>query len=109
MVVLVAAATLLILAELIESAGAWGLAATLPPADQRGAYVGAFRLGSQVQYLIAPAGLTALGVTTGGWGWLPAAAIFVLVGLAIVPVVTWAGRTPRLGSQAPEPAMTSIP
>ncbi|MFI7658737.1 hypothetical protein ACIBTW_07600 [Micromonospora parva] len=40
MVMLVAAATLLILAELIESAGAWGLTATLPPADQRGAYVG---------------------------------------------------------------------
>ena len=79
MVVLVAAALLLILAELIESAGTWGLTATLPPADQRGAYVGALGLGVQVQYLIAPAGLTALGVTTGGWGWLPTAAIFVLV------------------------------
>ncbi|MEU1397686.1 MFS transporter [Micromonospora zamorensis] len=108
-VVLVAAATVLILAELIESAGAWGLTATLPPADQRGAYVGAFRLGSQVQYLIAPVGLTALGVTTGGWGWLPAAAIFVLVGLAIAPAVTWAERTPRLGSQAPERTMTPVP
>ncbi|MFI7603554.1 MFS transporter [Micromonospora sp. NPDC049366] len=108
-VVLVAAATLLIMAELIESTGAWGLMATLPPADQRGAYVGAFRLGSQVQYLIAPAGLTALGVTTGGWGWLPMAAIFVLIGLAIVPAVAWVGRTPRLGSAAPEPAMTSVP
>ncbi|MEV7984783.1 MFS transporter [Micromonospora sp. NPDC085948] len=108
-VVLVAAALVLILAELIESAGAWGLTATLPPAAQRGAYVGAFRLGSQVQYLIAPAGLTALGVTTGGWGWLPAAAIFVLVGLAVVPVVAWAGRTPRLGAEAPEQAGTLVP
>ncbi|MDG4806699.1 hypothetical protein O7634_08005 [Micromonospora sp. WMMD1120] len=71
--------------------------------------MGAFRLGSQVQYLIAPAGLTALGVTTGGWGWLPTAAIFVLVAAAIVPAVAWAGRTPRLGSQAPEPTRTSIP
>ncbi|MET7669021.1 MFS transporter [Micromonospora luteifusca] len=108
-VVLVAAATVLILAELIESAGAWGLTAALPPASQRGAYVGAFRLGTQVQYLIAPAGLTALGVTTGGWGWLPAAAIFALVGLAIVPVVAWAGRTPRLVADDPEPAMTPVP
>ncbi|MFF0150722.1 MFS transporter [Micromonospora sp. NPDC005203] len=107
--VLVAAALVLILAELIESAGAWGLTATLPPAAQRGAYVGAFRLGSQVQYLIAPAGLTALGVTTGGWGWLPAAAIFVLVGLAVVPVVAWAERTPRLGAEAPEQAGTLVP
>jgi hypothetical protein len=108
-VVLVAAATLLILAELIESAGTWGLTATLPPDDQRGAYVGALRLGEQVQYLIAPAGLTALGVTTGGWGWYPMAAIFVLVGLAIVPVVAWAGRTPRLGAAAPAEAVTPVP
>ncbi|MEU8284342.1 MFS transporter [Micromonospora sp. NPDC048905] len=108
-VVLVAAALVLILAELIESAGAWGLTATLPPTAQRGAYVGAFRLGSQVQYLIAPVGLTALGVTTGGWGWLPAAAIFVLVGLAVVPVVAWAERTPRLGAEAPEQAGTLVP
>ncbi|GAB3950856.1 hypothetical protein GCM10027614_51930 [Micromonospora vulcania] len=109
MVVLVAAATLLIVAELIESAGTWGLTAALPPAAQRGAYVGAFRLGSQVQYLIAPAGLTALGVTTGGWGWYPAAAIFTLVGLAIVPTVAWAVRTPRLGAVAPEQVVTPVP
>ncbi|MFC0002593.1 MFS transporter [Micromonospora siamensis] len=109
-VVLVAAATLLILAELIESAGAWGLTATLPPAAQRGAYVGALRLGSQVQFLIAPAGLTALGVTTGGWGWYPMAAIFALVGLAIAPAVAWTGRTRRLGTPSPEPeTVTPVP
>ncbi|WP_262282638.1 MFS transporter [Micromonospora sp. MA102] len=108
-VVLVAAAMLLIVAELVESAGTWGLTAALPPAAQRGAYVGAFRLGTQLQYLIAPAGLTALGVTTGGWGWYPTAALFVLVGLAIVPAVSWAGRTPRLGAVAPEEAVTPVP
>ncbi|MEV4491745.1 MFS transporter [Micromonospora coxensis] len=107
-VVLVAAATLLVLAELIESAGTWGLTATLPPAAQRGAYVGAFRLGTQAQYLVAPAGLTALGVATGGWGWYPTAALFVIVGLAIVPVVAWADRTPRLGEAAPATAETTV-
>ncbi|MEU4370672.1 MFS transporter [Micromonospora chersina] len=99
--VLVAAATLLIVAELVESAGTWGLSATLPPAAQRGAYVGALGLGTQVQFLIAPAGLTALGVSTGGWGWYPAAAIFTLVGLALVPAVARAERTPRLGDTVP--------
>ncbi|MFJ8205547.1 MFS transporter [Micromonospora chalcea] len=109
-VALVAAATLLILAELIESAGAWGLTATLPPAAQRGAYVGAFGLGSQLQFLIAPAGLTALGVSTDGWGWYPASAIFILVGLAIVPAVTRAERTPRLPDVAkPSGSVTLVP
>ncbi|MDO3703621.1 MFS transporter [Micromonospora sp. C28SCA-DRY-2] len=107
-VVLVAAAMLLIVAELVESAGAWGLTATLPPAAQRGAYVGAFQFGTRVQSLIAPAGLTALAVTTGGWGWYPAAAVFALIGLAIVPVVAWAGRTPRLGATAPETPVTPV-
>ncbi|MEU0077824.1 MFS transporter [Micromonospora tulbaghiae] len=108
--VLVAAATLLILAELIESAGAWGLTATLPPAAQRGAYVGAFGLGSQLQFLIAPAGLTALGVSTGGWGWYPAAALFVLVGLVIVPAVARAERTPRLpGVATSTDSVTPVP
>ncbi|MGW4497052.1 hypothetical protein ACWENR_00290 [Micromonospora sp. NPDC004336] len=108
-VVLVAAATLLIVAELVESAGAWGLTAALPPAAQRGAYVGAFQFGTRVQSLIAPAGLTALAVTTGGWGWYPIAAVFALIGLAIVPVVAWAGRTPRLGTTAPETPVTLVP
>ncbi|WFF01954.1 hypothetical protein [Micromonospora sp. WMMD964] len=71
--------------------------------------MGALRLGEQVQYLIAPAVLTALGVTTGGWGWLPTAAIFVLVAAAIMPAVAWAERTPRLGTQAPKPSMTPVP
>ncbi|MGC4876913.1 MFS transporter [Micromonospora sp. DT43] len=108
-VVLLAAALLLILAELIESAGTWGLTATLPPAGERGAYVGALGLGVQLQYLVAPAGLTALGVSTGGWGWLPTAAIFVLIAVAIVPAVAWAQRTPRLGAEAPESDMTPVP
>ena len=65
--VLVGAAVVLTLAELVQSAGAWGITTTLPPAAHRGAYVGAFRLGGQLQNLAAPAGLTALGVSTGGW------------------------------------------
>ncbi|MEV0805695.1 MFS transporter [Micromonospora sp. NPDC050200] len=107
-VVLVAAAAVLTVAELIESAGAWGLTSTLPPAAQRGAYVGAFRLGSQLQFLAGPAGLTALGVTTGGWGWFPMAALFALAALAAAPLVAWAERTPRLGEAAPEPAEAAV-
>jgi MFS family permease len=103
--VLVVAAVVLTLAELVQSAGAWGITSTLPPAEHRGAYVGAFRLGGQLQYLAAPAGLTALGVGTGGWGWLPMAALFAVAAVAAVPLVGWAARRPRLG----EPVGTPVP
>ncbi|NES16479.1 MULTISPECIES: MFS transporter [Micromonospora] len=108
--VLVAAAVVLTLAELVQSAGMWGITSTLPPAAQRGAYVGAFRLGGQLQYLVAPAGLTALGVSTGGWGWFPLAALFTVAALAAVPLVAWAASRPRLGAAAPEPErVTPVP
>ncbi|SBT52738.1 MFS transporter [Micromonospora narathiwatensis] len=110
--VLVLAAVVLTLAELVQSAGAWGITSTLPPAAHRGAYVGAFRLGGQLQYLAGPAGLTALGVTTGGWGWFPMAALFAVAAVAAVPVVSWAARHPRLGEAALDPApqpVTPVP
>jgi hypothetical protein len=100
-VVLVGAAVVLTLAELVQSAGAWGITSTLPPAAHRGAYVGAFRLGGQFQNLAAPAGLTAMGVGTGGWGWLPMAGLFAAAALAAGPMVAWADRRPRLGEAAP--------
>lgn len=99
-VVLVVAAVVLTLAELVQSAGAWGITSTLPPAAHRGAYVGGFRLGGQLQYLAAPAGLTALGVSTGGWGWFPMAVLFAVAAGAAVPVVGWAASRPRLGEPA---------
>ncbi|WP_446217323.1 MFS transporter [Micromonospora sp. IBHARD004] len=108
-VVLVAAAVVLTVAELIESAGSWGLTSTLPPAAQRGAYVGAFRLGGQLQFLAGPAALTALGVTTGGWGWLVIAALFAVAATAAVPLVDWAARTPRLGDPAPADGTATVP
>ena len=70
---------------------------SVPPADQRGAYVGAFRLGSQLQYLIAPAGLTALGGDHRRLGLVPAAAIFV-ARRAGDRARWWAGRADTRGS-----------
>ncbi|MCW3813192.1 hypothetical protein ONA91_01795 [Micromonospora sp. DR5-3] len=44
--------------------------------------------------------MTALGVTTGGWGWFPMAALFAVAAVAAVPLVGWADRRPRLGETA---------
>ena len=99
----------LTLAELVQSAGAWGITSTLPPAAHRGAYVGAFRLGGQLQYLVAPAGLTALGVTTGGWGWFPLVALFAIAAVAAAPLVAWAARRPRLGETVETVEPVAVP
>jgi hypothetical protein len=48
--------------------------------------------------MLGPAGLTWLAVDTGGWGWLPVAALFVAAGLLAGPAVEWTTRTPRLGA-----------
>jgi MFS family permease len=78
--VLVAGTMLLTVGELMQSAGAWGITATLTPEDRRGEYTGTFKLGGQVQQTLAPAGLTVLAVSTHGWGWLAIAALMLAAG-----------------------------
>jgi MFS family permease len=107
--VLVAGTALLTVAELTQSAGAWGITATLLPEDRRGEYTGAFKLGGQVQQTLAPAGLTILAVSTGGWGWLVIAALMLVCGACAAPAVRWVLRTSRLGSTvAPRPELVSV-
>jgi len=79
-VVLVAGTVLLTVGELTQSAGAWGITATLTPEDRRGEYTGTFKLGGQVQQALAPVGLTVLAVSTHGWGWLAIAALMLGAG-----------------------------
>ncbi|MFC7550551.1 MFS transporter [Plantactinospora sp. GCM10030261] len=107
--ILLAGAVVLTLAELVQSAGDWGLAATLPPDDRRGEYLGVFRLGRQLQQLAGPVALTALTVGTGGWGWLPMVVLFLAVAMAARPAVGWAVRRPRIGSAPTAPITTVTP
>jgi hypothetical protein len=95
--------------ELWVSAAQWFVQADVPPAAQRGAYVGAGRMLMSGGRMIAPAGLTLLAIQTGGWGWWLVAAIFVGCGLLAGPTVGWLARTPRVGEPAStvaEPALT---
>ncbi|MFD0595023.1 hypothetical protein ACFQZ4_23805 [Catellatospora coxensis] len=93
MVLLVLATILLTMAELWQSAGAWTFMAELPPADRRGEYVGAFRMGGSAQSMIAPASLIALAVTSGGWGWFAIAGLFLGAALLIGPAARRAARS----------------
>jgi hypothetical protein len=91
-IALVTAATFLAWAEIVHSAGLWGLTATLLPDGNRGAYLGVFQLCSRSQRMLAPAGLTVLALHTGGWGWLALAVVAVAAGAAVSPAVAWAAR-----------------
>lgn len=94
---LVAGTVMLTAGELTQSAGAWGVTATVPPEQRRGEYTGVFKLGGQLQQTFAPAGLTMLAVGTGGWGWLVIAALMLVAGQVAPAAVRWVVRTPRLG------------
>jgi MFS family permease len=90
---LLLATILVTLSELWQSAAAWTLMAELAPPDRRGEYSGMARLLGSAQGMIAPAALIALAVTTGGWGWLVIAGIFLCAAVAAGPAVDWAART----------------
>lgn len=98
MALLVLATVLLTMAELWQSAGGWTVMAELSPPDRRGEYIGAYRMGTSAQAMIAPAALIALAVTSGGWGWLAVAGMFGAAALAIGPAMR------RVVHTRPEPA-----
>ncbi|HEY3009320.1 MAG TPA: MFS transporter [Micromonosporaceae bacterium] len=87
--------------ELWSSAAQWYFQTELPPADQRGAYLGANRSVMGVSRMVGPAALTFLAIQTGGWGWWVIAVLFVACVVATQPVVAWVQRTPRNGAAVP--------
>jgi MFS family permease len=82
--------------ELWVSASQWFIQTDTLPAAQRGAYVGLGQTVGAAGRMVAPAGLTLLAISTGGWGWWIVAAIFVACGIAAGPVIGWVGRTSRV-------------
>jgi hypothetical protein len=89
--------------ELWTSAAQWFFQTDLPPAAHRGAYVGTGHMVVQASRMLAPAGLTLLAISIGGWGWWVIAAIFVACVFLARPAVDWVARTPRVGEVAPVP------
>jgi MFS family permease len=106
--VLAAGVVLTTATELWSSAAQWYFQTEIPPADQRGAYVGASRSIGGVARMVGPASLTFLAIKTGGWGWWVIALFFVACTVAIGPIIAWIERTPRNGALVstaePEPA-----
>ncbi|MFC0626758.1 MFS transporter [Kribbella deserti] len=95
---LILAALVHVLGEMLQSAGGWGVSFELAPPGGQGQYQGAYAMGRQMGDLIAPLLLTVVAVSIGWPGWLATGAIFFLAGTLIPPVVR--------GHQAAQPPLT---
>jgi dipeptide/tripeptide permease len=82
---LVVAALVHVLGEMLQSAGGWGISFELAPPGGQGQYQGAYAMGTQVGDLVAPVVLTVVAVSWGWPGWLLTATIFLAAG-ALIPV-----------------------
>ena len=89
-------------AELLQSAGEWGLVADLSDPDHRGDYQGAAQVGDTLGTVWAPAAYTFLAMEVGTVGWGIIAGIVVIAAVGIHPSARAAER--YLARRQPEPA-----
>ncbi|MFI6864267.1 MFS transporter [Streptomyces sp. NPDC050421] len=101
-VVLLAAAVLVTLAELMRSVSSWELAVLLAPPDARAAYLGVAGMSQSIQKSAGPPLLTGVVMAAGPAGWLVLGT--VVAGLAYVQQRSCAQRLRALASPAPERA-----
>jgi hypothetical protein len=88
--VLIAAAALQVLGEMMLASGAWEISFSLAPADRQGQYQGFFATGTAVARMVGPALLTTVVLGWGSLGWLLVGGLFVVAGYAMGPAVRWA-------------------
>lgn len=84
--VVLSTAAVLTQAELYTAVAGWGLSYGLSPDDRLGEYLAVFGWGSQIAQILGPSAIIAV-VTTTSAGWYIVAAMFLLAGLASVPLV----------------------
>ncbi|HEY3502463.1 MAG TPA: MFS transporter [Actinocatenispora sp.] len=93
MVVLLAAAVIQAVAEMLSSAAGWALSYELADPAAPGAYQGLYNSGFAAATMIAPALTTGTAIQFGLPGWIVLGAMFAVAGAALVPVTRWAIRT----------------
>jgi MFS family permease len=89
---LVGGVFLISIGELFQAASGWGLAARLSPPERRAEYQGVWRVGNQLQQMLAPAAFTYLTVTWLPVGWLVIALLLLAAAVAV-------GSITRRGSE----------
>lgn len=86
--------------EMAQAASGWGLAFGLAPEDAQGQYQGLETTAMGFATTVGPALMAAV-VSVGTLGWLGYGALFLVAGLATVPVAAWAARErPTPGAEA---------
>ena len=105
---LIVAALIHVLGEMLQSAGGWGISFELAPPGAQGQYQGAYAMGHQVGDLIAPLILTTIAVSWGWPGWLLTATIFLITG-TLLPIAVrrhphWPAAEPFIQPTATTPA-----
>ncbi|MEO6086809.1 MAG: MFS transporter [Umezawaea sp.] len=95
----------LVLGEISQAAGAFGLSLHLPPPGRQGEYQGVFALGRGLQQTAGPFVVTSLVIGLGAPGWGVLAVVFLAAGLLCVPLTHSAervvqGRAPQLSPDA---------
>ncbi|MPY31075.1 MFS transporter [Streptomyces adustus] len=90
---LVAAAGVQTLGEMLSMAGSWEISFGLAPDGKHGQYQAFFGSGLTVAEIVGPLALTGLLVYWGAPGWILLGALFVAAGLGMVPAVRWGERT----------------
>jgi len=107
-VVLLAAAALQVVGEMMLASGAWEISFGLAPADKQGQYQGFFGTGTAIARMAGPLLLTTLVLGLGTAGWLILGALFLAAACAFTPAVRYATRptTPR-ATAIPHPALAA--
>jgi MFS family permease len=85
--VLLVAAALQALAEMMQASGSWEISFGLAPEGRHGQYQGFFGSGFTVARMLGPLLVTTVVISWGTAGWLLLGAVFLLAGLAMVPAV----------------------
>lgn len=98
----------LVLGELGQAAGSWGLSLHLPPPGRQGEYQGVFALGRGLQQTAGPYLVTVLAVGQGRLGWTALAVLLLLAGLACPPLARAAEKA-RAGDANADAARPAEP
>jgi MFS family permease len=91
-VVLLAAAVVHSLAEIMSSAAGWSLSFDLAPQERMGSYQGVYGTGYAVGAMIAPAVVTLTAIDLGTGGWAILAAMFAGASAGVVVIARRAAR-----------------